>query len=440
VQYHKSPNRDCQATCFAATTKRLAFSSFAALLTVMAVIKISCDAPSAAAANSGFDVGSVDLGSGSGSGSLGDALSAAAANIGFNVGSVALGSGSGSGLLDDGHSYSSQLHRTRTTSITPINMKLDEDGEGFKSSNSYPMEQVCRGKRMPRFFVVGTQKAATSTFYLMLWHHPKIEAADIKETNFFYRLFKKDHHWNNWTWYESLFPSLEDGQDPNDGEFTGDFSIYSFFDPQAALRVKLAAPNAKILVLVRDPVARMYSEYQMRVRSPNTKGRLMSFDEAVTRAIALWESCFAKHINAANSALLECVHPAEPVDSMLWEFIGRGLYYEQSKVWLAVYPREQLLFMDFVATLSEKEATADALVTALRFIGVAEDEIYWPWGDYSRDEVLAMKNIPVTASNKEADYEPMSDWANQTLTSFFQPHNQRFVDLVGQGFVWADRF
>jgi hypothetical protein len=97
----------------------------------------------------------------------------------------------------------------------------------------------------------------------MLNQHPRILTPAKKESFFFHHLWEKPID-GNWDWYRSIYPELGPDESHDDGKITGDYSIDYMFDPHAALRVRLAAPQAKMVVLIRDPVDRMYSEYQMR--------------------------------------------------------------------------------------------------------------------------------------------------------------------------------
>jgi hypothetical protein len=216
----------------------------------------------------------------------------------------------------------------------------------------WPMEVAFPTTRMPRFFLAGAQKSASTSFTKLIDSHPMVLSAEIKETFFFYDLWPqpKEH---DWEWYKDLYPELQAGESHDDGKITGDNSIDYFLDPAAALRVKVAAPNAKILVVLRNPVDRMYSEYQMRLR----EGKIsLSFDEAVKMGTEMWDECYEK-INGANSALLDCRQlvfggpdRTGQLDeaSHVWQFIGRSMYYEQALVWLSVFQREQILFIDYI--------------------------------------------------------------------------------------------
>jgi hypothetical protein len=78
--------------------------------------------------------------------------------------------------------------------------------------------------RMPRFFLAGSQKSASTTFTKLLENHPLVMHAQIKESFFFYNLWPQpaDH---DWEWYRAIFPELAAGESHDDGKITGDASI-----------------------------------------------------------------------------------------------------------------------------------------------------------------------------------------------------------------------
>ncbi|MBK7727714.1 MAG: sulfotransferase [Gammaproteobacteria bacterium] len=108
----------------------------------------------------------------------------------------------------------------------------------------------------PSFFVVGAQKAGTTALHHYLARHPDIFLPAIKETHFFddghgeYRL-GIDHYIEKYFHVDAHY--LISGEvDPE----------YLFF-PEVASRIASYCPNAKLIFVFRDPVARAYSHYQM---------------------------------------------------------------------------------------------------------------------------------------------------------------------------------
>jgi hypothetical protein len=104
----------------------------------------------------------------------------------------------------------------------------------------------------PDFVGVGAQRAGTTWWYRMLCEHPRIERAAGKETHFFDEYFEAEFGDADVDAYRRLFPRP-------DGSLTGEWSpeyMHGFWIPSLLRR---AAPEAKILVLLRDPLQRLQS-------------------------------------------------------------------------------------------------------------------------------------------------------------------------------------
>lgn len=121
----------------------------------------------------------------------------------------------------------------------------------------------------PDFFVVGAPKAATTTLYEHLGRHPDLFVPTIKEPHYFSWPHVAD------TYYRASFVSTEAAygalyaQCP-EGALAGDFSTSYLFSEIAAGRIRDRLPNAKIIIVLRDPVERALSHHRMDVRDGYT--------------------------------------------------------------------------------------------------------------------------------------------------------------------------
>ncbi|MEO0913269.1 MAG: sulfotransferase, partial [Pseudomonadota bacterium] len=100
----------------------------------------------------------------------------------------------------------------------------------------------------PTLIGIGAQKCASSWAHTALGAHPDITGSDPKEIDYFSYYFDRGH-----AWYEAHFP-----------EGTAhrfEISPSYFHDPRAPERLAAYAPEAKILVLLRDPVERAFSNH-----------------------------------------------------------------------------------------------------------------------------------------------------------------------------------
>ena len=177
--------------------------------------------------------------------------------------------------------------------------------------------------RKPDFFVVGAPKAGTTSLYHYLIQHPDISMTDPKEPHFFYNrrspgepvLGEKDL-----SEYLKLF------EEAPEGRRAGEASTSYLWLTNAAREIKELQPEAKIIILLRDPVKRAYSHYWHHVRDDKEP---LGFKEALE---------------------------AEPgrMEQGAWHgfyYVGCGLYAEQVERYLDTFGRESVkvyLFEDLM--------------------------------------------------------------------------------------------
>ncbi len=110
---------------------------------------------------------------------------------------------------------------------------------------------------LPNLIVIGAAKAGTTTLHHHLGLHPEIAMSAPKELRFFLDRY-------NWKrgpeWYSSHFPDNA----PVRGEATPRYASYPFA-PDVPERMAALIPDARLIYLVRDPVERIVSEYEMKV-------------------------------------------------------------------------------------------------------------------------------------------------------------------------------
>ena len=169
----------------------------------------------------------------------------------------------------------------------------------------------------PNFFIVGTPKAGTTSLFRYLDEHPEVFMCPIKEPNYFaYDLLveqgiyysekgvghKKD--------YERLF------QDVVSEKAVGEASVSYLFYEKVPARIKAAAPDAKIIVILRNPVERAFSHYLMDLQLGYVT---LSFEDIVCRRIG---------------------HPK--LSLYYQQFVELGFYFEQVKRYLDIFGEEQV--------------------------------------------------------------------------------------------------
>ena len=123
--------------------------------------------------------------------------------------------------------------------------------------------------RWPNLFVAGVEKGGTTSLWQHLNAHPEVFMSEVKEPSFFI----PDRHEAAQT--EASYLSLFEGREE---AWLGEASVRYFYDELAPGRIREAAPDGRILIILRDPVDRAYSAYWGTVRSGYER---RSFREAV---------------------------------------------------------------------------------------------------------------------------------------------------------------
>ncbi len=120
---------------------------------------------------------------------------------------------------------------------------------------------------VPGFVLVGVPRAGTTSLYRYLGQHPQVSLSDIKEINFL-SYPGEELARTRYPWLRFPIRTIEEyGQlfAGGPGRVGVDFSASCFRSPVAIDRIRRFVPDARLFVLLRDPVARAWSAYLNRV-------------------------------------------------------------------------------------------------------------------------------------------------------------------------------
>lgn len=157
---------------------------------------------------------------------------------------------------------------------------------------------------LPNFLIAGAQKAGTTYLWRMLESHPQVCLAVIKEPTFFTRVPGCGEHSDGrlprysgryergLEWYSSLFPNRPQAA------ARGEASTQYMSEPDAAGLIHQHIPEVRLVFLLRDPVARVYSHYWQEVKEgwklPDFSVLVNQRDLALQRYI--YVSDYARHL------------------------------------------------------------------------------------------------------------------------------------------------
>jgi hypothetical protein len=280
----------------------------------------------------------------------------------------------------------------RAEKIVHKKLKKDAQQEIFQleKQRRAATEQWTVTGALPDFVIIGGKKCGTTFLYDLLGRHPLVQPAASKELHFFDALFEEGAEW-----YRQCFPAprWEDGR----RTITGEASPY-MAHRHAPERMAQVVPQARLIALLRDPVERAYSDYQMVARKDREH---KTFEEA----IGLQEPAEA----GDRAALSE--------DS---EYLSRGVYVDQLLRWTEFFDREQLLVLkseDFF------ENHTETLEVVLEFLGLPEWE----------PEASELEGGKRNAGRYGEEMDPST---RRRLEEYFAPHNRRLYDFLGVDFGW----
>jgi sulfotransferase family protein len=133
----------------------------------------------------------------------------------------------------------------------------------------------------PDFVGVGVQRAGTKWWYELVTDHPRVErvATTKKELHFFDRFWREEFDAAEVERYHAFFPRPT-------GAVTGEWTPRYMHDPWIPALLRRAAPDARLLVLLRDPVERYQSGIAREQRLADKRGEPLD--------AAVWADAFAR--------------------------------------------------------------------------------------------------------------------------------------------------
>jgi hypothetical protein len=251
---------------------------------------------------------------------------------------------------------------------------------------------------LPTFIIIGAQKAGTTSLYSYLREHRDVLPCAYKEVWYFDLNYQKGTKW-----YRRQFVDPASMPDPSRHYAVGEATPYYLFHPWAPQRIWRAVPQVKLIVLLRDPIARAYSQYQHNVR----KGReTLSFSEAIQRERQVFPAEQERFFSDPGYDAEFHRHFA---------YLNRSCYSEQLEEYLRYFDRSQMLILKSEDLFSDPAA---AYAQTLQFLGLSSREL---------KDARAL-NV--------GRYDQASIPCHEELRKHFEPQNRKLYELLGVDFCW----
>jgi hypothetical protein len=279
---------------------------------------------------------------------------------------------------------------------------------------------------LPNFLIVGAMKSGTTSLANWIGAHPEAFVPPGKEIHF----FDVDEHWAlGLDWYGEIFASA------GDAVAVGEATPRYIFLARAVQRMAETVPDAKVIVCLRDPIARARSHWLHAYYRAGVERR--SFEQAV-------------HDELAQPEGVEC-------ESVAGGYLARGHYTRQLERLEHHYPRERIhviLFEDLVRD------PAGAFSEVCAYLGIAADQqpdnlgsrdnaavVYRPlrlWRFMRRHKLLDRMHprlawrIERTMKHRLPKPAPLQPELRSRLAEHFAPHNAALAAWLGRDLdIWA---
>jgi Sulfotransferase domain len=227
-----------------------------------------------------------------------------------------------------------------------------------------------------RFLVIGTEKAGTTSLFEYLRRHPEVHLPAGKEVAFFI----DQNYGRGWSWYvrhvlhdapagriageasvaymsgsplaDSSYLTTPTFTDADERQPVNTLSSDCAYEEVIPRRIAAHLPDIRLLCILRDPVARAYSQYRMEVLE-GVESR--PFDDVVNELLTPDALAIARAAPKRTNS-----------------YVIKGEYARILGGFLRVFPRDRLLVM-FSEELSLQTETT--LKTVLDFIGARDDYV-----------------------------------------------------------------
>lgn len=250
-------------------------------------------------------------------------------------------------------------------------------------------------RALPDFVIIGAMKAGTTSLFHYMAQHPRVFGAARKEVHYFDRHYDKSDNW-----YRAFFPlratlALR-------GALACESSPLYLTQRRVPKRMYALVPEARPIVILRDPVERAWSHYRHMV---HTRGEVRDF-----------ETLFAALPQHDEGYLFTDEDPLgweQPVPA--GDFCARGVYDVALRRWFEVYGRERVIVVFYEDFVRDAETVLSGLF-----------------------ETLGLPPAPVATGrihNRGLEL-PLSEDLRARLAARFAPSDARLEKLLGRALPW----
>ena len=262
-------------------------------------------------------------------------------------------------------------------------------------------------RKFPSALIIGVRKGGTRALLEMLKCHPDIVTA-TSEVHYFDR---DENFANGVQWYIDRMPLSTKTQ------ITIEKSPSYFVTPEVAKKVSMLSPKTKIILIVRNPLDRIASDYTQLLRKGRNK---RSFERDV----------FLSPTGEINTAFY-------PVSISMYD-----VHFER---WLKYFDLGQILIVNGDALIRYPTKELKKVEEFLKVSEFFQEEMFYfnatkgfyCWRKSSDNGSLSHYCL---GTAKGHHLPQLSNNTVQRLRDFLRPHNERFFTQVKQRFSWDEGY
>ena len=267
---------------------------------------------------------------------------------------------------------------------------------------------------LPNFLIVGAQKCGTTSLYDILNEHPEANISSVKDINFF---SLENKFTLGVEYYSSYF-----NKPLKKHKITGEASPGYMNYPRVAEKIYHNLGEVKIVMILRDPIKRAYSQYWDNRRHLK---EYLSEDEIIRDYLST------------------------EYDSASKGYFSRGVYIQYIEEYLKYFSRDKMHIMIFEDLLKNPKKELSELYD---FLGIDNSEQFLKLPKPSNSSTIWLnpiynfllknpgytKRIPIHArrlfffgKKRAYKYELPSQKTMKILQDFYRPWNEKLEDFLG---------
>ncbi|KAL4231189.1 Carbohydrate sulfotransferase 15 [Mactra antiquata] len=359
-------------------------------------------------------------------------------------------------LLDTPTPYKGNIYATISPSAKTVLGRLSELWDNVYSDD----EPSYRLRCLPYFMIIGQPKCGTTDLFWKIAKHSDITTPPIKELHWWSRsrqgrrfsyskiipfddyvdMFDAsavsiEQRFNNITDDENIDINKYNNESRNQ-IITGEASVSLFWDNTEWMYfpenkgqseplyiiphyIHHIIPNVKLILMLRDPVERMYSDY-LYFHSIDKSAD--NFHEAVVYAIDIYSKCFTSY------SVRQCIYDTSLANKVRVR-LRIGIYSSYLKDWLKLFPLSQFFTLRLEDYSSQQVDILEQIYEFLDMRPLSSKE-------KERIQVTPMSNV---RKDEDKQLGGMYEKTRKLLQQFYKPFNVELASLLDDNrYLWSD--